>query len=290
MSVCGRLPTASPAEQATPVNVPRRRTTGHGAIAFQIGVTGVRTPAAMALHLGRGVCQDFAHLLLCVLRLLAIPARYVSGQLLGEGVPHAWVECLVDGEVIAYDPTHGRRARLDYVTVAVGRDFADVTPTSGVFSGAATASWGPPRRLGCSRFIARPADAADNPLPRLMLRTGTLEVSGPPYEVGDFWDEMFEAPDQRAAPLSRAGPPAGDARPGRGRAPSARRRLVVRIARHHVRGQSGPRGCREDHAVRPRPAARAGRGMATDRDWSGATHPRAESLPGRRLPCAAHPQ
>jgi transglutaminase-like putative cysteine protease len=132
-----------------------------GAIAFQIGVTGVRTPAAMALHLGRGVCQDYAHLLLCVLRLLAIPARYVSGQLLGEGVPHAWVECLVDGEVIAYDPTHRRRARLDYVTVATGRDFADVTPTSGVFSGAATGVLGAAKMARVLTLGPGPSGAAD---------------------------------------------------------------------------------------------------------------------------------
>jgi len=132
-----------------------------GAIAFQIGVTGVRTPAAMALHLGRGVCQDFAHLLLCVLRLLAIPGRYVSGQLLGDGVPHAWVECLVDGEVIAYDPTHGRRARLDYVSVAVGRDFADVTPTSGVFSGTATGVLGAAKTARVLALHPRSSDAAD---------------------------------------------------------------------------------------------------------------------------------
>jgi transglutaminase-like putative cysteine protease len=116
----------------------------------------------MALHLGRGVCQDFAHLLLCVLRLLAIPARYVSGQLLGEGVPHAWVECLVDGEVIAYDPTHGRCARLDYVTVAVGRDFADVTPTSGVFSGAATGVLGAAKTARVLTLHPQPSDTADD--------------------------------------------------------------------------------------------------------------------------------
>jgi len=133
-----------------------------GAIAFQIGVTGVRTPAAMALHLGRGVCQDYAHLLLCVLRLLAIPARYVSGQLLGEGVPHAWVECLVDGEVTAFDPTHRRRARLDYVSVAVGRDFADVTPTSGVFSGAATGVLGAAKTARVLTLHPRPSGTADD--------------------------------------------------------------------------------------------------------------------------------
>jgi transglutaminase-like putative cysteine protease len=116
-----------------------------GAIAYRIGVTGVQTPAAMALHLGQGVCQDYAHILLCVLRLLDVPARYVSGHLPGDGVPHAWVEALLeDGDAtggvtaVAYDPTHRRRAGLEYITVAVGRDFADVTPTSGTFSGRAT--------------------------------------------------------------------------------------------------------------------------------------------------------
>ena len=115
------------------------------AIAYQIGVTGVQTPAAMALHLGKGVCQDYAHMMLAVLRLVGIPARYVSGHLLGEGAPHAWVEALVDDandrglpEVIAFDPTHRRRAGLNYITVAVGRDYADVAPTSGTFVGPAS--------------------------------------------------------------------------------------------------------------------------------------------------------
>lgn len=115
------------------------------AITYQIGVTGVQTPAAMALHLGKGVCQDYAHMMLTVLRLVGIPARYVSGHLLGEGAPHAWVEALVEDandlgvpEVIAFDPTHHRRAGLNYITVAVGRDYADVAPTSGTFVGPAS--------------------------------------------------------------------------------------------------------------------------------------------------------
>ena len=111
------------------------------AIRYQYGVTGYTTPAAMALHLGRGVCQDFAHIYLSVARLLGVPCRYVSGHLVGEGAPHAWVEALIpegDGvEVLAYDPTHQRVARMDYLTVAVGRDFADVSPTSGTYGGPA---------------------------------------------------------------------------------------------------------------------------------------------------------
>jgi transglutaminase-like putative cysteine protease len=115
-----------------------------GSITYQHGVTGYTTPAAMALHFQKGVCQDFAHILLAVLRLANVPCRYVSGHMLGEGAPHAWVEALIadtdspgEVEVIAYDPTHHRRARMDYITVATGRDFADVTPTSGTYGGPA---------------------------------------------------------------------------------------------------------------------------------------------------------
>jgi transglutaminase-like putative cysteine protease len=115
-----------------------------GSITYQYGVTGYTTPAAMALHFEKGVCQDFAHILLALLRILTIPCRYVSGHMLGEGAAHAWVEALLedpaspgDVEIIAYDPTHHRRTRMDYITVATGRDFADVTPTSGTYGGPA---------------------------------------------------------------------------------------------------------------------------------------------------------
>ena len=91
-----------------------------GSITYQYGVTGYTTPAAMALHFQKGVCQDFAHILLALLRLVNVPCRYVSGHMLGEGAPHAWVEALIadpdspaEVEVIAYDPTHHRRARMD---------------------------------------------------------------------------------------------------------------------------------------------------------------------------------
>ncbi len=111
-------------------------------IAYRVGVTGTQTPAAMALHLGLGVCQDYAHIMLSLLRCLGIPARYVSGHLLGEGAPHAWVEAVIESNgqqsVVAYDPTHHRPANRNYITVGIGRDFADVTNTSGVFNGAAT--------------------------------------------------------------------------------------------------------------------------------------------------------
>jgi transglutaminase-like putative cysteine protease len=79
-------------------------------------------------------------LVLC--RLCGLPARYVSGHLLGEGGTHAWVEVLLphldDPEslrAVPLDPTHDRPADLRYITVAVGRDYLDVAPTSGTYEG-----------------------------------------------------------------------------------------------------------------------------------------------------------
>ncbi len=102
-------------------------------------VTNVATTAAEAFAQGTGVCQDYAHIMLAVARLCGLAARYVSGHLLGEGGTHAWVEVIGephgDGTAPAwgFDPTHRRTTTLSYVFVAAGRDFADVTPTSGCF-------------------------------------------------------------------------------------------------------------------------------------------------------------
>lgn len=112
----------------------------HAALQYEYGITGVRTPAAAALAIGRGVCQDYAHIMLALCRLCDLPARYVSGHLLGEGGTHAWVEVLLPDEANPggylaqpYDPTNGNRPGLKYLTVAVGRDYRDVAPTSGTF-------------------------------------------------------------------------------------------------------------------------------------------------------------
>ncbi|MGO9903455.1 MAG: transglutaminase family protein [Solirubrobacteraceae bacterium] len=100
--------------------------------------TGVHTTAGEALAEGQGVCQDYAHVMLAVCRLLGLPARYVSGHLVGEGGMHAWVEVLVaapgeTAEIHAWDPTHDRPADLRYLTVSVGRDYRDVAPVSGTY-------------------------------------------------------------------------------------------------------------------------------------------------------------
>lgn len=112
----------------------------HRTLRYSHGTTGIHTTAIQALSLGYGVCQDFAHIMLVLCRLCGLPARYVSGHLLGEGGTHAWVEVLLPapgrpGEAIvqAFDPTHGCETGLHYITVAVGRDYYDVAPTSGTF-------------------------------------------------------------------------------------------------------------------------------------------------------------
>lgn len=114
----------------------------HAGIDFDFDATSVLTTAAQAWSIGRGVCQDAAHVLLAVCRAASIPARYISGHLLGApGGSHAWVEVLVDdgdgARAIAVDPSNGRRAGPRHLPVAVGRDYADVAPTSGFFNGTA---------------------------------------------------------------------------------------------------------------------------------------------------------
>ena len=102
---------------------------------YRHDVTSVRTTAAEALALGAGVCQDYAHVMLALCRLSGLPARYVSGHMVGEGGSHAWVEVLLPSTTLAFDPTNDRVAGPSYLTVAVGRDYADVAPTHGTYCG-----------------------------------------------------------------------------------------------------------------------------------------------------------
>jgi transglutaminase-like putative cysteine protease len=127
--------------------------------------TEVNTPALQALAQRQGVCQDFAHIMLGCLRSLGLPARYVSGYLLTQPPPgqprligadasHAWVSVYLppqdddatpdtpaDGAWFDFDPTNNRcgwgSPGEDYVTLAIGRDFADVSPMRGVIQGGA---------------------------------------------------------------------------------------------------------------------------------------------------------
>jgi transglutaminase-like putative cysteine protease len=116
---------------------------------YEPGATDVTTSAEEVLARGRGVCQDFAHLTLALLRCAGIPARYVSGYLhpdpraaVGEtvaGQGHAWVEWW-GGDWAGWDPTHCEPISERHVIVARGRDYADVVPLKGVYHGAPAAS------------------------------------------------------------------------------------------------------------------------------------------------------
>jgi transglutaminase-like putative cysteine protease len=112
----------------------------NGRMAYTKGATDVFTTAAVAFAQGRGVCQDFAHIAIALARSAGLPARYVSGHLIGEGATHAWVEFLASERgrppvALSLDPTYRSATDLRYVVVAVGRDYDDVPTTSGVFSG-----------------------------------------------------------------------------------------------------------------------------------------------------------
>jgi transglutaminase-like putative cysteine protease len=131
-----------------------------GAVEYQSGTTTVTTTAAEVLRAGRGVCQDYVHLGLAVLRAAGIPSRYASGYLypaLGgdvgvtfEGESHAWLDAWI-GDWHPVDPTSGASVAERHVLVARGRDYADIVPLKGVFHG------GPARALDVSVQLTRVA-------------------------------------------------------------------------------------------------------------------------------------
>ncbi|QXE08017.1 MULTISPECIES: transglutaminase family protein [Pseudomonas] len=114
---------------------------------FDAEATQVATPLVEVLERRRGVCQDFAHLMLACVRSRGLAARYISGYLLTQPPPgqprligadasHAWVSvfCPVSGWV-DFDPTNNVQPALEHITLAWGRDFSDVSPLRGVILG-----------------------------------------------------------------------------------------------------------------------------------------------------------
>ena len=123
----------------------------HDRVAYLTGSTGVATSAQDAWGLGSGVCQDIAHVTVAMLRSVGLPASYVSGYLhpkpeaaVGEtftGESHAWVEVWL-GSWWAYDPTNKVPAGERHVVVGRGRDYGDVPPLKGLYSGGGSQSLG----------------------------------------------------------------------------------------------------------------------------------------------------
>jgi transglutaminase-like putative cysteine protease len=115
--------------------------------AYVPGATSIFTPLSAVMRTRRGVCQDFAHLQIAMLRSLNLPARYVSGyvrtepapgraRLTGADASHAWLSLYCPGfGYIDLDPTNGSIPTDEHVTVAWGRDFGDVSPLKGVILG-----------------------------------------------------------------------------------------------------------------------------------------------------------
>jgi transglutaminase-like putative cysteine protease len=111
----------------------------HGVLRYDVTISAIETTASQSLARGAGVCQDYAHLMIAVCRARALPARYVSGYMPGEGRMHAWIEVMIDNDWRAFDPTHNRVVTSNYIPVAIGRDFRDCNPHEGTFRGRATA-------------------------------------------------------------------------------------------------------------------------------------------------------
>lgn len=107
----------------------------HEMITYTQNVTDVNTNASEALRLGKGVCQDYSHILIAFLRAKNIPARYVVGFMSGEGYTHAWVEAFCDGKWIGLDPTNSKLVDENYIKLSHGRDYNDTMVCKGHFYG-----------------------------------------------------------------------------------------------------------------------------------------------------------
>ena len=119
----------------------------HGAFEYTPGVTDAQSAIDVALKQKRGVCQDFAHIMIAIARMWGIPARYASGYLYHRGsrqdrsadnATHAWIEAYLPSlGWIGLDPTNDIVASERHIRAAVGRDYADVPPTRGTYKGGA---------------------------------------------------------------------------------------------------------------------------------------------------------
>lgn len=118
---------------------------------YRQGATDLKTPLQTVWKMRAGVCQDFAHIMLSILRTAGLPARYVCGyietgapggqKLVGSVATHAWVEVLLPGlQWVAIDPTNNQWCGERHITVALGRDFEDAAPVRGTFKGSGTQS------------------------------------------------------------------------------------------------------------------------------------------------------
>lgn len=107
----------------------------HDYMCYAPGTTQINTTAMEAFQQQKGVCQDYAHILIALCRACGIPARYVNGFMQGTGVTHAWVEVLVNNEWRGIDPTNNQLIEYGYIKLAHGRDALDCRVNRGVYTG-----------------------------------------------------------------------------------------------------------------------------------------------------------
>jgi transglutaminase-like putative cysteine protease len=107
----------------------------HLHLRYERGATTNSTTAAEAFSIGAGVCQDYAHILLALLRLDGIPCRYVAGLASDYGETHAWVEAWVADRYHGIDPTRDNLINENYLAFSRGRDFEDCSIERGFFKG-----------------------------------------------------------------------------------------------------------------------------------------------------------
>ena len=156
---------------ADPLTALRRLNTAiHDAFDYTPQSTRVDSPIDDALRTRRGVCQDFAHIMLALARDLGIPCRYISGYLFhrtetdarsAQDATHAWVEALLpDLGWVGFDPTNDLLAAERHIRVGIGREYADVPPTRGVFKGGAESDLS----VMVQVVLTEPPSLADGPL------------------------------------------------------------------------------------------------------------------------------
>lgn len=107
----------------------------YGSFTYKPFVTDVNTSAEQAFSKGSGVCQDYAHIFISLLHLASIPARYVTGFLIGEGASHAWVEIYESGKWYGLDPTNNCVVTDNHIKIGIGRDAKDCMINRGIMHG-----------------------------------------------------------------------------------------------------------------------------------------------------------
>ncbi len=156
-------------------------------IAYKKESTSVDSPIEVALRTRQGVCQDFAHIMIALLRNVRIPCRYVSGYLHHDashpdrsvdGATHAWVEALLPGlGWVGFDPTNDLIAGGRHIRTAIGRDYSDVPPTIGMMKGSAQTQLQVRVRVSPSEAVLPPEQefAADEEWSRFLESDQELE-------------------------------------------------------------------------------------------------------------------